>query len=300
MSKGEGESVLRVSESPGGDARGRRLVLSDARSSPTFIRYCALLTRGASLEPSRAAYPPTAPDALRHWTPHQKSLLEKSKRGQTLLRAERRQRNQWTKKYDRALTDDEKNNISYDDFLWAMEAVHSRAFRGDFGALDDGGRGRGTLRKLASLLLPLSALSFGIVYATDPGMNRYFVPLAVVAASPVVLTMIADRTGSNKEAVLLPLIDSANHLQEAESVIEYDPAVDGFVLSLGRKCLVKEVDETGRERAQVCISYGIRGDSELLLNYGFLRGVTMDGVGSDGERNEIRKRLAEAYLSRNP
>jgi hypothetical protein len=76
--------------------------------------------------------------------------------------------------------------------------------------------------------------------------------------------------------------------------------VDGFVLSLGRKCLVKEIDD-GKERAQVCISYGVRKDSELLLNYGFLRGVTMDGIESnDGgvDRSEIRKRLADAFLER--
>jgi hypothetical protein len=129
-------------------------------------------------------------------------------------------------------------------------------------------------------------------------MNQYYVPLAVVAAAPVLLTMIANKKGS-KEAVMLPLIDSANHLQEADSVIEFDPSVDGFVLSLGRKCLVKEVGETG-EKAQVCISYGLRGDSELLVNYGFLRGVNMDKVAvDDGERNVIRKQLAETYLSRN-
>lgn len=131
-------------------------------------------------------------------------------------------------------------------------------------------------------------------------MDQYFIPLAIVAAAPVALTVIADQKGS-KEAVMLPLIDSANHLQEADSVIEYDPSVDGFVLSLGRKCLVKEVDETG-ERAQVCISYGVRKDSELLLNYGFLRGVTMDGVNvneGDESRNGIRQKLAESFVSRN-
>jgi hypothetical protein len=64
--------------------------------------------------------------------------------------------------------------------------------------------------------------------------------------------------------------------------------------------LVKEVDDAG-EKAQVCISYGLRGDSELLVNYGFLRGVTMDEAGaSDQDRSEIRKLLAETYLSRNP
>jgi hypothetical protein len=260
-----------------------------------YYGYCALLTNGANLDPNCKSYPSTAPDALRHWTDDQKALLEQSEKGKKLLKAEQQQRDKWNKKYD-ALTSAEKQDMSLNDFLWAMEAVHSRAFRGDFGALD-GGEG-GQLRKLASLLLPLSALAFGIVYASDPGMNQYYVPLAVVAAAPVLLTMIANKKGS-KEAVMLPLIDSANHLQEADSVIEFDPSVDGFVLSLGRKCLVKEVGETG-EKAQVCISYGLRGDSELLVNYGFLRGVNMDKVAvDDGERNVIRKQLAETYLSRN-
>ena len=101
---------------------------------------------------------------------------------------------------------------------------------------------------------------------------------------------------------MLPLIDSANHLQEADSVIEYDPVIDSFTLSLGRKCLVEEVDEIGR-RAQVCISYGVRKDSELLLNYGFLRGVTIDGlkdIVGDEDRDETRRRLAEQFLIRNP
>ena len=53
--------------------------------------------------------------------------------------------------------------------------------------------------------------------------------------------------GRETAADVLPLIDSANHLQEADSVIEFDPAVDGFVLSLGRKCLVKEVDGAGEK-----------------------------------------------------
>jgi hypothetical protein len=157
----------------------------------------------------------------------------------------------------------------------------------------DGGEG-GPLRKIASLLLPISALAFGIVYASDPSMDQYFVPLAVIASSPVALTILADQKGS-KEAVMLPLIDSANHIQEADSVIEYDPSIDGFVLSLGRKCLIREVDG-GEERAQACISYGIKSDSELLINYGFLRGVNDE----DGSQDEKRQRLAEEFVRRNP
>lgn len=261
--------------------------------SSVYYGYCSLLTRGANLQPGISTYPSTAPDALRHWSASQKSSLETSEKGKKLLEVEGKQKKEWRQKYD-LLSGREKENMTYEQFEWAMEAVHSRAFRGDFGALD-GGAG-GPLRKIASLLLPLSAIAFGIIYATDPSMDQYFLPLAIVAATPVALTIVADQKGS-KEAVMLPLIDSANHLQEADSVIEYDPSVDGFVLSLGRKCLVKEVDEAG-ERAQVCISYGVRKDSELLLNYGFLRGVTSNE--GDESRSEIRQRLAETFISRNP
>eukprot|EP00804_Cyclotella_cryptica_P002662 CCRYP_009583-RA/>CCRYP_009583-RA protein AED:0.22 eAED:0.40 QI:0/0/0.33/1/0.5/0.33/3/381/188 len=47
--------------------------------------YCSLLTLGANLDPSCTSYPSTAPGALRHWTPQQKSLLEELKKGQKLL-----------------------------------------------------------------------------------------------------------------------------------------------------------------------------------------------------------------------
>lgn len=281
--------------------------------------YCALLTRGANLDPTTTEYPSTAPDALRHWTTIQKRRLEESENGRKVLEAENKQQEEWKQKYN-SLGQAQRAKMTYDDFRWAMEAVHSRAFRGDFGgeiylnpcfvsvcpifihifhcrtttlALD-GGEG-GLLRKIASLLLPLSALAFGVVYATDPSMDQYFVPLALIASSPVALTILADQKGS-KEAVMLPLVDSANHIQEADSVIEYDPSIDGFVLSLGRKCLVKEVDGDG-ERAQACISYGIKSDSELLINYGFLRGVKND---EDGIQDEKRQRLAEEFVRRNP
>lgn len=262
-----------------------------------YYGYCSLLTRGLNLEQGTTSYPSTAPDALRHWTPSQKTRLEQSENGKKLVEVETKQQEDWKEKYA-SLGASDKQNMNYEQFEWSMEAVNSRAFRGDFGALD-GGEG-GPLRKIASLLLPLSALAFGIIYATDPSMDKYFLPLSIMAATPVILTVIADQKGS-KEAVMLPLIDSANHLQEADSVIEYDPAVDGFVLSLGRKCLVKERDGD-EERAQVCISYGVRKDSELLLNYGFLRGVSMEGLKNDEgdeSRDAVRQRLAETFVSRN-
>ena len=60
--------------------------------------------------------------------------------------------------------------------------------------------------------------------------------LAIVAASPMVLAMIADWTGSNKEAVLLPLIDLVNHLHEADSRLS-NSATQRFSAVHGQKHL---------------------------------------------------------------
>ena len=97
-----------------------------------YYGYCALLTRGANLQSDATDYPSTAPDALRHWTPEQKARLEGCEKGKKLLEVEREQQKEWRQKYE-ALSAGEKAKLSYDNFAWAMEAVHSRAFRGDFG-----------------------------------------------------------------------------------------------------------------------------------------------------------------------
>jgi len=269
-----------------------------------YYGYCSLPTRGTSMTgDASAAYPPTAPDALRHWTPDQRSCLEPSEAGKRLLKVEENQTAEWKSKYSNLPAND-KSEFSYERFAWAMEAVHSRAFRGDFGDLNSGEGGK--FRTAASFLLPLSAIAFGLFYATDPmvGMDTYFLPLSIFAAAPVALNAIADQKGS-KDAVLLPFIDSANHLEEADSVIEYDQVADAYTLSLGRKCLVKERDGAEGNRAQLCISYGVRKDAELLLNYGFLRGVKT-GIDDDGEKDsesrndDLRRRLAETFVGRNP
>lgn len=99
-----------------------------------WLSYCSLLTRGANLQPGIATYPSTAPDALRHWTPAQKSLLEKSEKGKKLIDVMEKQLAKWRQKYD-ALGQGEKAKMTYEQFEWAMEAVNSRAFRGDFGGM---------------------------------------------------------------------------------------------------------------------------------------------------------------------
>lgn len=113
--------------------------------------------------------------------------------------------------------------------------------------------------------------------------------LAALAVSPFVLNNIFPDKG---EAVLLPLIDSANHLEEADSSIQYDPLGGAFSLSVGPKCLVAEDDS----ETQLYISYGPKSDGELLLNYGFLPGMPSASDDEDSERNLLTQELLKRRM----
>ena len=120
------------------------------------------------------------------------------------------------------------------------------------------------------------------------------VGLGVAAVVPSVLNVVS---GGSPSVVLLPLIDSANHLETAGSSIDFNPLTGAFELSVQPDCIVAESD--GKQ--QLFISYGPKKDTELLLNYGFIpgvRGSDSDAVG-DNDSEAQRQALAEAFSSRN-
>jgi len=218
--------------------------------------------------------------------------------GEKLIKTAKRQMNRWSKKYE-ALSEDDRALMSKEQFLWAMEAVNSRAFKGNYGG--------GTLNQLQSLTFPILAAIAGLIFlfASDDetaDMIVQFCGLLVVA--PVALSLAEESKGpeaAQSDAVLLPYIDSANHLEKAESNIEFNPVTGDFTLEIGRNCQVKEEDG----RSQLYISYGQKSDRELLLNYGFLPGA--NGVNAentdddkDAPRDAQRKRLAGIFVRENP
>lgn len=164
----------------------------------------------------------------------------------------------------------------------AMEVVHSRAFCGNFGV-----NGGGAPNKLL-LSLPLLAGVIGYYYyVVIHGQNDLVLAgLASIAGIPALASIISK---DSPVAVLLPLIDSANHLEEADSAIDYSPLSESFTLAVGDRCVV---NTNGKD--QLFISYGSKKDTELLLNYGFLQGLDLSGVDSDSRRRKI----AETFLSR--
>jgi hypothetical protein len=279
--------------------------------------YCSLLGQGNDWKTtSKDAIPPsTAPHALRHWTTQQKERLTKSPAGQALLELNQRQLEQWKKKYPIQQQQQQPTSsfCSESQFAWAMEAVHSRAFCGI---------PTNPLQDLPYLLAPILAAGIGYWYATTMvGSSSSFAStnpwedpvLMTLALGTVALTALSFTKQDTKWAVLLPLIDSANHMDDADSVIDYDPLRKCFELTVGSSSFVEEpvfmVEENEEDhhhqsqkhplpqKRQVYISYGKKGDAEWLLNYGLLPGIR--SLDLDDDDDEYRRRLAEAFLERN-
>lgn len=190
-----------------------------------------------------------------------------------------KQEKTWRQKYNSISS---TNNISWEQFEWCMEVVHSRAFRGNFGL--------SSMRTIASAAAPLIAAFLGWLYIQGSAdySDSVLVGLAALASSPLLINGVSPDEG---EVVLLPLIDSANHLEEADSKIEYDPIKGVFSLSVGPNCLADSEKYEGKP--QLFISYGAKSDSELLLNYGFLPGVA--SVDEDDKQREL---LTKEFLNR--
>ena len=202
----------------------------------------------------------------------------------------------WSDKYA-ALPVEDRNGMTKEQFLWAMEAVNSRAFKGNFGG--------GIVNQLQRLTIPIVAAAFGaIVLLAEPGdatSELIAQVCTLLVLGPALIGLLEEGNVSTAlskaDAVLLPYIDSANHSDDAESNIEYDPVGGIFILDIGKGCKVQEDDG----QTQLYINYGGRTDSELLLNYGFLTGMDGQQSGEDGlDDDKRRARLAKEFVRRNP
>mmetsp|Transcript_27101 Transcript_27101/g.74356 ORF Transcript_27101/g.74356 Transcript_27101/m.74356 type:complete len:392 (+) Transcript_27101:111-1286(+) len=250
------------------------------KGSSEISGYVSLLTKSWTTAQLPEIPPFAAPDALRHWSEEEKAELKVHADGQALLDLQKKQEKMWREKFSRI---EATSGMTWEQFEWAMEAVHSRAFCGDFGI-----GGESSLPMPVAIGTPALAALAGYFYFVQlHGQNDIILlALATIGAIPSVLSLIKS---SPPVAVLLPLIDSANHLEEADSSIQYSPLTDSFDLTGGSKCLVTEDD--GKQ--QLFISYGKKSDKELLLNYGFLKGVPSN----DDTDRERRKKLAEKFVT---
>ncbi|GKY91081.1 hypothetical protein MPSEU_000080900 [Mayamaea pseudoterrestris] len=260
-------------DSPDWDARLAIKLLDEKKKGDrsSFYTYIQHITESKSLQLA-----PTAPHALRHWTLDQRQLLAGESTGMKLLLLHEEQQQAWRRKY---ATYGAAEPVTYEEFSWAMEAVHSRAFRGQ--------QSVNNMDAAISVLAPLAAAVVGYIYLdsnSDPSMSLLG-SLAGVAAMPMIVSKLKEH---RQNICLLPFIDSANHSEQADSQIDYDPLTDSFQLLVGPNC----VNVTTR---QLYISYGPRSDADLMLNHGFLPGVNLDYSCSDS----YTAALACEYIRRN-
>jgi hypothetical protein len=293
MSKGKTKSYLRVShytDGPHFDSYPAEEVLIDPSFHKYHItglsRYCSLLTRGHGLEAGTVP-PSAAPHSLRHWTKDQWDVFDSLSTSSISLAEELReiqasQDTKWRDKY-RQMLKIRSSSLTWEHFQWCMEVVHSRAFRGTYGL--------SPVRSIGSTAVPIVAAAIGMAYMQGNAniQDSYLVTLAAVSTLPILFNLVAPDKG---DAVLLPFIDSANHLEGVSSSIQFNPLQREFNLLADRDCFVHEGDKT-----QFYISYGSKTDKELLLNYGFLPGLTSFDL-EGGSDDVIRRKLAQMYVEK--
>ena len=247
------------------------------KASGSLSGYVALL----GYSDDEAARHPAAPHALRHWSVNEKNELKSTSSGQRVLDLCDRQLLAWNEKY----TAQSNRLMTLDQCIWAMEVVHSRAFRGLQTTVS-------SVPVVASIVAPVLSAAAAFLYskthASEPPVPL-LAALGILAVAPALLQVI---TPVPQSAVLLPLIDSANHDASVDAEIQFNSVTGCFELQAGPKSLLVQSD-AGNSR-QLFISYGTKSDAEWLLNYGFLPGVEpMD------DTTAYRNELARVYKERN-
>lgn len=165
------------------------------------------------------------------------------------------QRRSWYKLYDEYCEACEDSSLvaSRDEFIHSMECVRSRTFSGPYE-----GSNWETRVKQYGLVLALAVVyvvgGFGEAYQAFNGCLGVFLFI-------LFRDLQVQRNPRSIRYVLCPVLDMFNHSSEIESDASYEYFRNTFTLTLNRKV---EADK------EVCISYGKRGNDELMQYYGFV------------------------------
>ncbi|CAM9881454.1 unnamed protein product, partial [Ectocarpus sp. 12 AP-2014] len=196
-------------------------------------------------------------ETLIHWTDQELDALKYS----TCAASAKRQRAAWDKLHEDLVArcpEGAGRAVTKDDLVWALECVLSRAFNGRFG----GGQ------KSAVLSAGLLAAS-GAAYAFTE--QPVWVLVAALALLPLTLPELGslqaavsgkpDAKAASSDYVLVPFVDSMNHVTSTETELSFSPVSGDLGVSVNRGY---------REGEQAYISYGLKSNDELLQFYGFV------------------------------
>ena len=249
-----------------------------------------------------------SPSSLRHWGATEREALVASwgVRGEKAVSMSNAQLKNWVSIADKPRTlpaandepefssiqelenalsgSENKNKILW--FVWAMEAVHSRAFVGiptKASAVASQLKGVG-LQGLGALIAIAGATSFsGITSNAIEGVGgAVFIVGAVLTAS----SALEGTEKDEKEGVMLPWIDSANHAKGEGSSIFFDPLRQKFELTYDRDVAGDGGGE--QQQGQLFISYGKRTEEDWLVNFGICEGLECNkAAGEEDYRRRI-------------
>jgi hypothetical protein len=203
---------------------------------------------------SRADYIKALPSAIPtplHFSQEQLDFLQYEQLAQDVAL----QRQSWSKIYDEYCEACEDSSLvaPQEMFIHSMECVRSRTFSGPYE-----GSNWETRIKQYGLVLALA-----VVYVVG-GFGEAYQAFNFVVFM-FLFTLFRDlqvqRNPRSIRYVLCPVLDMFNHASDIESDASYEYFRNTFTLTLNRKV------EADRE---VCISYGKRGNDELMQYYGFV------------------------------
>jgi len=145
--------------------------------------------------------------------------------------------------------------VSYDDFVWAMENVNSRAFSGIYeGSTSTERRNLLLFTGLLTILWPL--VGFGTY---EQSLNA----AVAVGVSIVLRDIFLSKSANLKRYVVCPMIDMFNHKSTSTAEVSFNYFSGKFEVMSGET----EKYEAGD---QVFITYGKQGNDRLLQYYGFV------------------------------
>ena len=155
--------------------------------------------------------------------------------------------------------------VPFELFLWAMEAVRSRAFQGLGGSGDGFG---GFFAPIVAVALVALAFFFD---RTNLGGDGLVVPVGLATGAMLVLlpSLVRSQQGN---CALLPAIDSCNHdsVNFSGDVI-YDPVASAYQLrECGNSDRGEDKNKDDAQGSELNISYGQRSNDELLQYFGFV------------------------------
>lgn len=141
--------------------------------------------------------------------------------------------------------------VSFDRFVWALEAVRSRAFSGLGGESGN---------FLPSAVFAAATMAAAIAIANTNGGGEIAPAILATAATASLVPFVLN--AKKESCVLLPAIDSANHAsRNFNCKIAFEPAAGAFLL--------RSTKPIGKGE-EVLISYGERDNDDLMQYFGFV------------------------------